>query len=88
MALISGLSIRKAAKRCGISKNTSFLWRHHFLACAAQHYAVHEAGIVEVDKTFFPVPPRVSTAATSPQKGWRRQNARHKQRSDSGHGGS
>jgi len=52
-ALIDGLSVRKAAKRCGISKNTAFLWRHRFLACAAQHHAAHEAGIVEVDETFF-----------------------------------
>ena len=52
-ALIDGLSVRKAAKRCGISKNTAFLWRHRFLACAAQHHASHEAGIVEVDETFF-----------------------------------
>jgi transposase-like protein len=40
-ALIDGLSVRKAAKRCGISKNTAFLWRHRFLACAAQHHAAH-----------------------------------------------
>ena len=48
-----GLSVRKAAKRCGISKNTAFLWRHRFLACAAQHHAAHVVGIVEVDETFF-----------------------------------
>lgn len=48
-----GLSVRKTAKRCGISKNTAFLWRHRFLANAALHHASHEAGIVEVDETFF-----------------------------------
>jgi len=52
-ALIGGLSVRKAAKQCGISKNTAFLWRHRFLAAAAGHHATHEAGIVEVDETFF-----------------------------------
>ena len=52
-ALIDGLSVRRAVKRCGISKNTAFLWRHRFLACAAQHHAAHETGIVEVDETFF-----------------------------------
>lgn len=52
-ALIDGLSVRKAAKACGISKNTAFLWRHRFLAAAAKHRATHEAGIVEVDETFF-----------------------------------
>lgn len=52
-ALINGLSVRKAAKACGISKNTAFLWRHRFLEAAARHHATHEAGIVEVDETFF-----------------------------------
>lgn len=52
-ALIDGLSVRKAAKLCEISKNTAFLWRHRFLASAAQHHAKHETGIVEVDETFF-----------------------------------
>ncbi|QLC74576.1 IS1595 family transposase [Pseudomonas sp. LPB0260] len=51
--LINGLSVRKAAKACGISKNTAFLWRHRFLAAAARHHATHETGIVEVDETFF-----------------------------------
>ncbi|WP_439886126.1 IS1595 family transposase [Pseudomonas sp. MBLB4123] len=51
-ALINGLSVRKAAKACGISKNTAFLWRHRFLAAAAEHHATHESGIVEVDETF------------------------------------
>jgi transposase-like protein len=52
-ALINGLSVRKAAKACGISKNTALLWRHRFLATAARHHATHETGIVEVDETFF-----------------------------------
>lgn len=52
-SLIDGLSVRKAAKLCEISKNTAFLWRHRFLASAAQRHARHETGIVEVDETFF-----------------------------------
>lgn len=31
-ALQTGLSVRKAAKQVGISKNTSFQWRHRFLS--------------------------------------------------------
>lgn len=31
-ALTQSLTIGKAAKRCGISKNTAFLWRHRFLS--------------------------------------------------------
>jgi len=52
-ALIAGLSIRKAAKLCGVNKNTSFVWRHRFLTLANTHQAIHEEGIVEVDETFF-----------------------------------
>ncbi|PKG40245.1 IS1595 family transposase [Psychromonas sp. Urea-02u-13] len=52
-ALIDGLSIRKAAKLCGVNKNTAFQWRHRFLALANTHQAIHEEGIVEADETFF-----------------------------------
>ena len=53
LALIDGLSIRKAAKLCGVDKNTAFLWRHRFLTIANTHQALHEEGIVEADETFF-----------------------------------
>lgn len=52
-ALIEGVSLREAARRCGVDKNTAFLWRHRFLHYAAGHRAEHEAGIVEADETFF-----------------------------------
>lgn len=52
-ALIEGVSVREAARRCGVDKNTAFLWRHRFLRAAAEHRATHEAGIVEADETFF-----------------------------------
>jgi len=52
-ALIQGRSVRDAARQCGISKNTAFLWRHRFLRHAARHQATHERGVVEVDETFF-----------------------------------
>ncbi|ALO34868.1 transposase [Colwellia sp. MT41] len=51
--LIDGLSIRKAAKLCGVDKNTAFLWRHRFLEIVNTHQALHEEGIVEADETFF-----------------------------------
>lgn len=35
-ALRQGLSVRKAAKHAGISKNTSFAWRHKFLSSLAE----------------------------------------------------
>ena len=52
-ALIDGSSVRAAARRCGIDKNTAFLWRHRFLNQIAEHRAMHESGIVEADETFF-----------------------------------
>lgn len=52
-ALIEGVSVRAAARQCGIAKNTAFLWRHRFLKAAIDHQAAHEQGIVEVDETFF-----------------------------------
>lgn len=52
-SLIEGVSLREAAKRCGVDKNTAFLWRHRFLRQAAEHRAEHESGIVEADETFF-----------------------------------
>ncbi len=52
-ALIDGLTVRQAAMRCRVGKNTAFLWRHRFLKAMASHQAVREEGIVEVDETFF-----------------------------------
>ena len=52
-ALIEGLTVRQAAARCGVAKNTAFLWRHRFLKAMAAHQATREEGIVEVDETFF-----------------------------------
>ena len=52
-ALTQSLTVCKAAKQCGVSKNTAFLWRHRFLDEISRHQALHESGIVEADETFF-----------------------------------
>jgi transposase-like protein len=52
-ALIDGLSVRKAAEQCGVHKNTSFRWRHRFLASPAATEPRHLHGIVEADETYF-----------------------------------
>jgi transposase-like protein len=52
-ALADGLSLRKAAKRCGIALDTSFRWRHRFLASAKSVKAKTVKGIVEADETFI-----------------------------------
>jgi transposase-like protein/IS1 family transposase len=52
-ALIDGLSVRQAANRCGVAKNTSFKWRHRFLHAPARQKAQKMQGIAEADETFF-----------------------------------
>lgn len=52
-ALADGLSLRKAAKRCGVSLDTSFRWRHRFLTTAQSVKAKTVKGIVEADETFI-----------------------------------
>ena len=48
-----GLSIRKAAKRVGISIQTSFDWRHKVLERLGQLHADKLEGIAEADEMFF-----------------------------------
>jgi transposase-like protein len=52
-AMIDGVSIAKAAKRCGVDAKTAFRWRHRFLAALAGDKPGTLAGIVESDETFF-----------------------------------
>ena len=52
-AVADGLSLRKAAKRCGISLDTAFRWRHRFLSTAKGVKAKVVKGIVEADETFI-----------------------------------
>jgi transposase-like protein len=52
-ALVDGVSLRKAAKRCRIDLGTSFRWRHRFLTQPKDVKAKSVKGIVEADETFF-----------------------------------
>ena len=52
-SLVDGVSLRKAAARTGIRLDTSFRWRHRFLAVAKDEKASAVTGIVEADETFF-----------------------------------
>jgi transposase-like protein len=52
-ALIDGVSIAKAAQRCGVHYTTAFRWRHRFLAALASDKPKVLAGIVEGDETFI-----------------------------------
>jgi len=52
-ALVDGVSLRKAAARTDIHLETSFRWRHRFLAAAKDKKARAVTGIVEADETFI-----------------------------------
>jgi len=52
-ALIDGDTVRGAARRCGVHKNTAFRWRHRFLALPAGLKPARLHGIVEADETYF-----------------------------------
>jgi transposase-like protein len=52
-AMIEGVSLAKAARRCGVHPTTAFRWRHRFLAALAGDKPKALAGIVESDETFI-----------------------------------
>jgi transposase-like protein len=52
-AIVDRLSLRKAAARAGVSLETSFRWRHRFLAAARDKRPSVVTGIVEADETFI-----------------------------------
>src|SRR5450759_129017 len=52
-ALITGESLAKTAKRCGIASTTAFRWRHRFLSAPALDKPSQLTGIVEADETFI-----------------------------------
>ena len=52
-ALMSGETLVKAAKRCGVAVTTAFRWRHRFLSAPALDKPSRLSGIVEADETFI-----------------------------------
>jgi transposase-like protein len=52
-SLVDGVSLRKAAERTDIHLETSFRWRHRFLATARDKKAGAVTGIVEAGETFI-----------------------------------
>ncbi len=52
-ALKDGLSVRKAAERCGVRHTTTFRWRHRFLTKIRDAKDTTFQGIVEADETVF-----------------------------------
>lgn len=52
-ALLDGTTVRQAARRGGVHKNTSFRWRHRFLTRPPGSKPLHWRGMVEADETYF-----------------------------------
>jgi len=52
-AMIEGLSLAKAAARCGIHVSTAYRWRHRFLSAPALDKPRTLRGVVEADETFI-----------------------------------
>lgn len=48
-----GQSVRNSAKACEVHRNTTFRWRHRFLALPNEQKAASLVGIAEADETFF-----------------------------------
>ncbi|WEF35173.1 IS1595 family transposase [Pseudoduganella chitinolytica] len=51
--MLHSMTVRGAAKSIGIHRNTSFRWRHRFLAMAKDARALPLDGIVEADETYL-----------------------------------
>jgi transposase-like protein len=52
-AMIEGVSLAKAAERCGVHPTTAYRWRHRFLSAPALDKPQMLQGIVEADETFM-----------------------------------
>ena len=52
-AMIEGVSLAKAAERCGVHPSTAYRWRHRFLIAPALDKPQMLQGIVEADETFI-----------------------------------
>lgn len=67
--LIDGLSVRAAARECGIAHTTSFRWRHRFLAQPSRTQPLLN-GIVEADETYV-LASRKGARRQGPHAGYR-----------------
>ena len=49
----ASLTVRQSARDVGVHRNTSFRWRHRFLAWSKNDRPKHLHGITEADETYF-----------------------------------
>jgi len=80
-ALKEGLTIEKAAKRCGVDPTMAFRWRHRFLKAFSADKALELSGIAEADglKGCLHRFKGVATRYLYNYLGWRRFYERHKE---------
>ncbi|WEF34559.1 helix-turn-helix domain-containing protein [Pseudoduganella chitinolytica] len=51
--MLHSMTVRGAAKANGVPRNTSFRWRHRFLAMTKEARALPLDRIVEADETYY-----------------------------------
>lgn len=52
-AMLESKTVRQAAAATGVHRNTSFRWRHRFLAWSKNDRPAHLCGITEADETYL-----------------------------------
>lgn len=68
------LTLREAAKICGINLKTAFLWRHRFLQAQSGKNDDQLSGIIEVDEFFLAYSEKGSKTIVAPQVARKRSN--------------
>lgn len=81
--IFDGCSVRESAERCGIHRNTAFIWRHKILdALQNMMNKVMLEGIVETDEKFMAISfkgnHKNSKSFTMPRKAHKRGHSTHK----------
>ncbi|GGB87899.1 IS1595 family transposase [Pseudoduganella buxea] len=66
--MLGSMTVRAAAETTGIHRNTSFRWRHRFLAMAKDDRPKPLSGIVEADETYLPESQKGSRHMTRPAR--------------------
>lgn len=66
--MLAGMSLRKAARYCSISLDTSFHIRHRLMSLVADHKSESLEGIVEIDETFFRLSHKGKRGVEKPRK--------------------
>lgn len=66
--MLAGMSLRKSARHCSISLDTSFHLRHRIMSLLVNNKSEHLEGIVEIDETFFRLSHKGERGLEKPRK--------------------